>query len=318
MTEDRRPLVSVLIPTHERPHYFSLALASVVKQSYENIEIIVSDNSMDDKTEEIVRDFQKVFGNIKYFHTPGLDMWGNWQKCWDNMSPESEYVNFLMDDDIFAPTKIEKMMNYFIADPSLALVTSYRKLIDENGGLLPDRDFNSPILESDSYVEGETAGQQIVLSNINWIGEPTTVLFNRKYTNGYFKGWTGNEKYLILDYPLWLRLLQQGNMVYISEPLSFFRQHETNDSKDLTTLVKGSISLALMIQNAWNKRIYIKEIKELKLSILSWYDRILKIMQLCYECDYKGEEFDDLLKVFNAMSMAYADPDPGEIVFDLV
>ena len=78
--------VSILIPTHERPHYFSLALASVISQTYPNIEIVISDNSMESDTEIIVNDFREKYTNIKYFHTPGLDMWGNWQKCWDNMS----------------------------------------------------------------------------------------------------------------------------------------------------------------------------------------------------------------------------------------
>ena len=55
------PLVSVLIPTHERPHYFSLALASVINQTYQNIEIIISDNSCDDETEAIVKSFQAAY-----------------------------------------------------------------------------------------------------------------------------------------------------------------------------------------------------------------------------------------------------------------
>ena len=217
------PLVSVLIPTHERPHYFSLALASVINQTYQNIEIIISDNSCDDETEAIVKSFQAAHRNIRYFHSPGMDMESNWQTCWDNMSPESVYVNFLMDDDIFAPTKIEVMVAILESHPELVLATSYRKLIDGNGELLPDKPFNSKLFESNTIADGQSAGKQIFVNCSNFIGEPTTVLFRKKCAGGYFRGWTGDEKYLILDYPLWLRLLEKGDFVYIAQPLSFFR-----------------------------------------------------------------------------------------------
>ena len=38
---DQLPLVSVLIPTYNRPRYFEEALRSVLEQTYSNIEIIV-------------------------------------------------------------------------------------------------------------------------------------------------------------------------------------------------------------------------------------------------------------------------------------
>jgi glycosyltransferase involved in cell wall biosynthesis len=45
-----QPLVSILIPTHNRPEYFEIALKSALAQSYENFEVVVSDNSSDDLT----------------------------------------------------------------------------------------------------------------------------------------------------------------------------------------------------------------------------------------------------------------------------
>ena len=40
-----RPLVSLCIPTHERPDYLRIALESACAQTYPALEIIVSDNS---------------------------------------------------------------------------------------------------------------------------------------------------------------------------------------------------------------------------------------------------------------------------------
>ena len=44
ITVKQQPLVSVVIPTYNRPSYLKAALKSAVEQTYQNIEIIVSDN----------------------------------------------------------------------------------------------------------------------------------------------------------------------------------------------------------------------------------------------------------------------------------
>ena len=52
------PLVSILIPTYNRPHYFKIALESALAQTYSNIEIIVGDDSTNNETEKL---FEPVF-----------------------------------------------------------------------------------------------------------------------------------------------------------------------------------------------------------------------------------------------------------------
>jgi cellulose synthase/poly-beta-1,6-N-acetylglucosamine synthase-like glycosyltransferase len=43
-TDSQQPLVSVIIPAYNRPAYLKEAIESAVGQSYQNIEIIVSDD----------------------------------------------------------------------------------------------------------------------------------------------------------------------------------------------------------------------------------------------------------------------------------
>ena len=61
MTEKKpqnQPLVSIITPTYNRPEYLKLALASAVQQTYQNIEIIVSDNCSPENPELIVNSFE--------------------------------------------------------------------------------------------------------------------------------------------------------------------------------------------------------------------------------------------------------------------
>ena len=66
MTKSTYPLVSILIPTYNRPHYFQLALNSALAQTYPNIEIIIGDDSTDNKTQELVRKLIYLYTKILY------------------------------------------------------------------------------------------------------------------------------------------------------------------------------------------------------------------------------------------------------------
>ncbi|EJR60846.1 hypothetical protein IIO_03180 [Bacillus cereus VD115] len=63
---DQMPLVSVLIPTYNRPHYFEKALCSVLEQTYPNIEIIIGDDSTNDETEKVLQKYLCKYSNINY------------------------------------------------------------------------------------------------------------------------------------------------------------------------------------------------------------------------------------------------------------
>ncbi|MFM7886227.1 MAG: glycosyltransferase family 2 protein, partial [Pseudanabaena sp.] len=64
----KQPLVSVGIPTYNRPDGLKRTLDCITKQTYQNIEIIISDNhSNDPKVEKIVKEFQEKDKRITYF-----------------------------------------------------------------------------------------------------------------------------------------------------------------------------------------------------------------------------------------------------------
>ncbi len=125
----------MLIPTYNRPEYFKEALESVINQTYRNIEIIIGDDSTNDETENLIKEnYLNNYDNIKYYHNKkNLGQFDNDLKLYD--IAEGQFINFLMDDDLFRTTKIEKMMNYFIQDinDEISIITSHRAVIDSNG-----------------------------------------------------------------------------------------------------------------------------------------------------------------------------------------
>jgi glycosyltransferase involved in cell wall biosynthesis len=52
------PVISVVIPTYERAHLVSEAIASVLRQTYSNFELLVVDDGSSDETPEVVSSFK--------------------------------------------------------------------------------------------------------------------------------------------------------------------------------------------------------------------------------------------------------------------
>ena len=236
------PLVSILIPTYNRPKYFKLALESVLSQTYKNLEIIVGDDSTNNDTEEIIKHYLAKYPEIKYYHNEkNLGQFDNDLKLLD--MAQGEYINFLMDDDLFEPTKIEKMMNYFVHDENeeISLVTSHRGIIDENGNYGGVFGKTDEIFKKNTVIDGLELGNFVLTYNFNCIGEPTTALFRKSMLIEPFGAFNGRRYGCNVDQAAWFNLLSKGKAVFINEVLSYFRIHSGQQLQDISIRLKGIV-----------------------------------------------------------------------------
>ena len=60
--------ISIIVPVYNVSEYLAKCLDSLVSQSFKNIEIIVVNDGSTDNSEEIVKEYQKRYMNIKYFY----------------------------------------------------------------------------------------------------------------------------------------------------------------------------------------------------------------------------------------------------------
>lgn len=256
------PKVSVLIPTYNRPMYFELALQSALQQTYPHIEIVIADDSTNDDTAAIMPPYLKQYAHIRYYkNEKNLGQFDNDLKL---MSlAEGEYINFLMDDDLFHPQKIEKMMRYFIADmeESISLVTSHRQRIDKDGNLLEDIGSTRRYFKTDTIVDGRFFGSRVLGLEVNVIGEPTTVLFRKRHLTEPFGTFMSRKYICNVDLASWANLLAVGNMVYISESLSYFRSHIDQQLKSDWMFAAGTLDSAHLVAHASEKGLFANELE---------------------------------------------------------
>lgn len=270
-SKDLFPLVSIVIPTWCRPEYFKIALDSVLAQTYRNLDIFITDNSPDDRTEKLMQPYLKKYPQIQYEHHAEYNARENWLRARSYNNPKAEYVNWLMDDDVFMPEKIAEMISCYLFNPGITLVTSYRQLIDADGNLLPDMESTAPIAEQTQRFSGKYLGSQTLVYLGNFIGEPTTALIPKKLMKNGDLGWTGHEgRYLLSDVPTWLNLMEQGDVIYIRKPLSQFRQHPGQQQKSFGTIFRVMINWAINIRYAWERNVFLETEWDLRTAIFNW------------------------------------------------
>ena len=137
MSVKEEPLVSIGIPTYNRATTLRRALKSILEQTYQNLEIIVSDNcSPDTETKNIVQEFMIKDSRIKYFRQEkNLGLFYNTKFVFD--VAHGEYFAWLCDDDERQPKFIEACLAKFQqVNPSspLLLVNTFSELIDSVEG----------------------------------------------------------------------------------------------------------------------------------------------------------------------------------------
>ena len=220
---------------------------------------------------------------------------------------EAEFVNWLMDDDRFLPNKIETMVEYFLAHPDVSLVTSYRPCMDERGERLPDLPYTKPLFDRVTKLDGRSAGNLILTENVNVIGESTTPLIRKALLlEGHRLGWTGREgKYLVSDFPTWLRLLASGSLIYIPEALSEFRQHGGQAQAHADVAFICQIGWAMAIREAIESKSFLLKDAEKKAAILIWLANTATAMGLYQDdAEWAQQRGRDLRTVFSAMAAA--------------
>lgn len=277
-----QPLVSILIPTYNQPQFCQEALVSALSQTYQNVEILVGDDSTNEDTKKMIKPFLKRHQNLKYFYHDGkIPRGGGANMSFLLNHCSGEYVNYLLHDDLFHPEKIYKMMQYFIADleNEIGLISSARALIDENTQFIKRRNPWQP--RSDTMIKGNEVGRRLLFILANFIGELTTVLFKKKDVE-LENVLPGANKFAIGDFcgvysrsygdmDTWLEILKSDkSLVFMTEALSFFRQHAAQNTYNPNTRITLPLDALNFVTVAWLNDKFFKDVEDFYYCLDKW------------------------------------------------
>ncbi|MBI0416759.1 MAG: glycosyltransferase family 2 protein [Nitrosospira sp.] len=218
----RIPKISVCIPAFNSANYIVQAVESLWTQTYKDFEIIIVDDCSGDQTLALVRNLQKMSSQCLrvYSNDHNIGLSKNSNRCIEYA--RGMYIKFLHADDLLLPTCLERMLTALEKYENVELVCSNRLTIDHAGQALSKYKF-----WLDDKILSGTKAIQLCLFGKNYIGEPTAVMFRNKRGASLFSV----DMSQLMDMDLWFRLLEQGDLFSIKDPLCVIRRHSQQLSK---------------------------------------------------------------------------------------
>jgi glycosyltransferase involved in cell wall biosynthesis len=224
-----RPLVSVCMPAHNGERWIEAAIESVLAQTYQNFELVISDDGSIDATAEIGRSYGDP--RIRVEVTPWkLDAISNWNRS--VLLARAEYIKFLHQDDTIYPTCLEEMVSLALEDPEIGLVFAPRKIVlgqpsVAEGRLWAERygNLHHRFRSLARVNDGRDLFRQILDVELaeNWIGEPSSVLVTRRCLAQI--GLFNPRLRQVPDLDLWCRAMLRYRVGFIDRPLSTYLHH---------------------------------------------------------------------------------------------
>jgi glycosyltransferase involved in cell wall biosynthesis len=120
------------MPVYNGERFLRDALNSLLAQSFENFELIISDNASTDSTAAICEEFHRRDARIKYFRQPhNIGLFPNVHFVMKQAL--GDYFMVAGDDDIYAPTYVATLLQLLGSDQHVVLAYSNYAFITGDG-----------------------------------------------------------------------------------------------------------------------------------------------------------------------------------------
>lgn len=221
------PQVSIIMPTFNSASFIQKTFDSVCNQTFRDFEFFIVDDGSHDETPEIIRRFAAKDGRISLIFQDHSGM----PAIAKNVALQKvagKFICFVDSDDIWEPDKLEKQVQYLNTKKSIDLLGTGAIVIDGNGrekyrflNPLTDEDIRKKILIRNMFVATSVMIRRACLEG-NTLFQPIRI----------------GE-----DYDLWLRIGMRSRMANLPEYLVRYREHSTNMTKDLQTVLKSRMEI---------------------------------------------------------------------------
>lgn len=217
--ESPNPKVSIGLLVYNGERYLAETINSILGQTYQDFELIISDNCSTDGSGEICRRYAERDSRVRFF--PGeINRGAAWNFCRVFELARGPYFRWAPADDLFAPESVAACVEVLDAHPDAVLCYPKTILIDGAGAVIRPYDDNLD-LRSDSPVERfRMAAHQMGLVNVMY-GLMRTEQVGRTRLIRHYPG---------ADIIFLLELTLYGKFIEINRPLFFRRMHEQASS----------------------------------------------------------------------------------------
>jgi len=219
------PTVSVIVPSYNHARYLRQRLDTVLRQTYQDFELILLDDCSTDESCSILREYasdprvRAEFNEVNSGST--FKQWNKGVKL-----ARGKYIWIAESDDYADVRFLERLVAVLDGDPGIAFVFCRSRCVSEDDllGLFVDiNSCSSRRWAADFCSEGTEACRNFFLPE-NPVSNASAVVFRKDV----YEQVGGADETLRLcgDWKLWAALALRGKIAYLCEPLNYFRVHQ--------------------------------------------------------------------------------------------
>lgn len=208
------PQISVLMLAYNADKYIYDSIQSILKQSFEDFELIVYNDGSTDRTSEVVKG---IFDPRIRFIDNKVNMGLSHARISSLKEAKCKYVAILDSDDLSFPNRLKIQYEFMEGHPEVALCGGNAVLIDQQGHTK-----NKKLHKT--YKKHNL--KAILFFNNIFVN--SSIIFRREVVNklgGY------HDMAPVEDYELFVRIADQHDFHLFNEPLVYYRIHDDNISK---------------------------------------------------------------------------------------
>ena len=126
------PRLSIELAVYNGENYLAESLDALLGQSYENFELIISDNASTDYTADICRRYEKQDSRIRYVRQPrNIGLAPNHNFVFKQA--RGELFKWASHDDLYARALLKRCVDALDENPHVVLAHSWTALVDDSG-----------------------------------------------------------------------------------------------------------------------------------------------------------------------------------------
>lgn len=247
--EQERPRISVAMGTHNGGTYLAEQLESILGQTLQPVEIVLSDDASTDRTVEIA---QRVVGSriplTVLRNATALGVTGNFEQA--TLACTGELIALSDQDDLWAPERLETIAAEFAARPGLLLLHGDARLVDSAGAAIGQTLFEAleVTARERELVHSGRAFETLLRRNL---ATGATTVFRRALLASaapFPRGWVHDE---------WLAIIAAatGEVDLLDAALVDYRQHGANQIGAARLSFAGKVRRVMEPRRARNERL---------------------------------------------------------------
>lgn len=223
------PLVAVVTPVFNGAKYLAATMACVQRQTYPNLVHVVLDNASTDETPAIIRSFDG--GRVPLLtarNAEALPQLRNWNAALRMTPKEATYVQWLCADDLIRRDAIEKFVAKAELDRSITCVSGW--------DVVHDRVLPTALPQGREVEDGLSFIQRACRQeDAHFAWQAFFVRWKPEWAEGDFFT-PGMPSF---DCEAVLRVMAEGKVAFVPEPLIYTRHHEDTFGKQLAKQRNG-------------------------------------------------------------------------------